>query len=57
MDGIASAKAKGVCKGRKRQVMPAEVKALREQGLGASAIARQLGCSRKTIYRALEVET
>ena len=29
MEGIASAKAKGVYKGRKRQVMPADVKALR----------------------------
>jgi DNA invertase Pin-like site-specific DNA recombinase len=53
MEGIASAKAKGVYKGRKRQVMPADVGALREQGLGASAIARKLGCSRKTVYRAL----
>ena len=49
----ASAKAEGAYKGRKRQIAPADVKALRAQGLGASAIARQLGCSRKTIYRAL----
>ena len=56
MEGIANAKAGGVYKGRQRQVAPADVRALREQGLGASAIARQLGCSRKTIYRALEVE-
>ena len=53
MEGIAKARAGGVYKGRQRQVALGEVRALREQGLGASAIARQLGCSRKTVYRAL----
>jgi len=55
MEGIASAKAKGVYKGRRRRVVPADVRTLRGQGMGASAIARQLGCSRKTVNRAIEI--
>jgi DNA invertase Pin-like site-specific DNA recombinase len=53
MEGIAKAKAGGVYKGRLRQIATAEVHALRDQGMGASAIARRLGCSRKTVYRAI----
>jgi DNA invertase Pin-like site-specific DNA recombinase len=57
MEGIAKAKAEGAYKGRRRQVAPSDVKALRAQGVGASAIARQLGCSRKTVYRAIALQS
>jgi DNA invertase Pin-like site-specific DNA recombinase len=52
-EGIARAKAAGAYKGRKRTVTADEVRALRDLGLGPSAIARKLGCGRSTVYRAL----
>ena len=54
MEGVAKAKLAGKYKGRKRKTGAVEVKALRDQGMGASAIARALGCSRRTVYRAIE---
>lgn len=55
MDGIAKAKERGVYKGRKPAIDPAEVKRLRdEEGLGASAIAKHLGIGRTSVYRVLE---
>jgi DNA invertase Pin-like site-specific DNA recombinase len=54
MEGIAKAKAKGVYKGRKPSVDTAAVKRLAAAGLGASAIAKQLGIGRASVYRALE---
>ena len=54
MEGIAQAKAKGVYKGRKRSIDPAEVRRLKEQErLGATAIAERLGIGRASVYRAL----
>lgn len=54
MDGIAKAKERGVYKGRKPAIDPVEVKRLRdEEGLGASAIAKQLGIGRTSVYRVL----
>jgi DNA invertase Pin-like site-specific DNA recombinase len=53
-EGIAQAKAKGVYKGRKRSIDPAEVRRLKEQErLGATAIAERLGIGRASVYRAL----
>lgn len=53
-DGIAKAKAEGRYKGRPASIDPAEVAALKEQGLGASAIARKLGIGRASVYRTLQ---
>jgi DNA invertase Pin-like site-specific DNA recombinase len=54
-EGIAKAKAEGKYKGRKptAKAQADEVKALREQGLGASAIAKRLGIGRASVYRCL----
>ena len=40
-------------KGRKPSVNVARVKELRDSGLGASAIAKELGIGRASVYRAL----
>ena len=54
LEGIAAAKARGVYKGRRPQIDPAEVRRLREgEGLGPSAIARRLGIGRASVYRLL----
>lgn len=53
MEGIARAKAAGVYKGRKPTVDRAAVRQLRREGLGASAIAKQLKIGRASVYRAL----
>ena len=53
MEGIAKAKAKGVYKGRKPSIDSAEVARLREDGLGASEIAKKLGIGRASVYRVL----
>ena len=55
MEGILKAKEKGVYKGRKPSVDVQKVKELRDSGLGASAIAKELGIGRASVYRALEV--
>ena len=54
LEGIKAAKAKGIYKGRKPSIDPAEVRRLREEeGLGPSAIARRLGIGRASVYRVL----
>src|SRR5919202_702302 len=55
-DIVHAAKAKGVYKGRKPSIDPAEVRRLREaEGLGPSAIARRLGIGRTSVYRVLGI--
>lgn len=55
MEGIAAAKARGVYRGRKPSIDPAEVWRLyTTEKMGATAIARQLGIGRASVYRALE---
>jgi DNA invertase Pin-like site-specific DNA recombinase len=54
LEGIADAKARGVYQGRKPSIDPAQVKALRAQGMGASGIAKALKIGRASVYRALE---
>ena len=56
MEGIAKAKARGVYKGRKRSVDVEKVRALKAAGLGAVAIARELGIGRASVYRALAAD-
>lgn len=53
MEGIAKAKAAGVYRGRKPTVDVAEVRSLRDRGLGGSEIAKRLGIGRASVYRAL----
>src|SRR4029077_12305617 len=54
MEGIANAKAKGVYKGRKPSIDPAEVRRLWvEEKLGATAIVARLGIGRASVYRVL----
>ena len=54
LEGIRAAKAKGIYKGRRPSIDPAEVRRLRDtEGLGASAIARRLGIGRASVYRVL----
>src|SRR4051812_9560042 len=54
MEGIAKAKARGVYQGRKASIDTAKVKALKAEGMGASAIAKALKIGRASVYRALE---
>jgi DNA invertase Pin-like site-specific DNA recombinase len=53
MEGIAKAKERGVYTGRKPTIDPAEVQALKDEGLGATAIAKKLGIGRASVYRIL----
>lgn len=53
-DGIAKAKTKGIYKGRPPKLPKDRVRELDEQGLGATAIAKELGISRASVYRLLK---
>ncbi len=57
LEGIAKAKAAGVYKGRRPSVDVSEVRALKEKGIGPSAIAKTLGIGRASVYRALSEQT
>lgn len=54
MEGIARAKAAGIYKGRKPSVDVARVRELKDSGMGAAAIAKQVGIARASVYRALK---
>ncbi len=54
MEGIAKAKERGVYKGRKPSVDVGRVKELRDSGMGASAIAKEMEIGRASVYRALQ---
>src|SRR5829696_6765852 len=51
---IAKAKANGVYKGRKPTVPVEQVRAMHHDGVGPSAIARELGISRMSVHRVLK---
>lgn len=51
--GIDKARAEGVYKGRPVTLDHQRIAALHADGLGASEIARQVGCSRGAVYKAL----
>ena len=53
-EGRIQAKAKGVKFGRKRRVDRQKVSALRAEGIGATAIAKQLNIGRSTVYKILK---
>lgn len=56
-EGIAKAKARGIYKGRPKSICPDKVMSLHEQGLGPSKIAKEMGISRVSVYRALKQQT
>ena len=52
--GIEAAKAKGgIYKGRPPSIQPEDVRQLRDQGLGATEIAKRLKIGRASVYRVL----
>jgi len=51
MEGIEKAKAEGRYKGRPRSINGEEIRALLSAGLGATAVAKQLGVGRASVYR------
>ena len=53
-EGIARAKEKGVYKGRRSKIDVDQIKALKSEGLGATAIAKQLNIHRDSVYRLLK---
>jgi DNA invertase Pin-like site-specific DNA recombinase len=56
MEGIAKAKAAGIYKGRKPSIDARAVRKLRDEGLGAAAIAKRLKIGRASVYRLLSAE-
>ena len=53
-EGRIEAKAKGVKFGRKRTIDRKKLRALHDQGVGATDIARQMGIGRSTVYKLLK---
>jgi DNA invertase Pin-like site-specific DNA recombinase len=53
-EGRLEAKAKGIKFGRKRTVDRETIISMKEQGIGASKIARNLGIGRSTVYKTLK---
>ena len=53
MEGVAKAKAAGKYRGRPSSIQPDAVRELRQQGLGATEIAKRLNIARASVYRAL----
>ena len=56
MEGIVKAKAKGVYKGGKKRIDVAEIRRLKNEGFGATKIARELNIHRDSVYRLLKEE-
>ena len=54
LDGIKKAKENNVYKGRKQQIDVEKIKALKSEGLGVTAIARQMNIHRDSVYRLLK---
>ena len=54
MEGINKRKAAGLYLGRKASIDIQKVRELKESGLGASAIAKELGIGRASVYRVLK---
>lgn len=54
IEGIANAKAKGVYKGRPRQINREEIRAMRKAGLSAIEISNRLQIARAHVYRCLK---
>ena len=52
LEGIANAKARGVYKGRPVSIDISRIRQMKADGIGPSAIAKQLGIGRASVYRA-----
>jgi DNA invertase Pin-like site-specific DNA recombinase len=52
--GIAKAKAEGVYKGRPAKIDHERIKQLKAQGVGATEIAKTVGCKRAFVYKVLK---
>lgn len=52
-EGIERAKADGVYRGGRQRIDRSRIKALNATGMGATAIAKAVGCSRMQVYRVL----
>ena len=52
-EGRIEAKAKGIKFGRKRSINRESVRSLNAEGIGATAISRQLKIGRSTVYKIL----
>ena len=52
--GIKIAKEKGKFKGRVAKIDAKQIKRLKDEGLGASEIARQMNIERTSVYRLLK---
>jgi DNA invertase Pin-like site-specific DNA recombinase len=55
-EGIAKAKRAGIYKGGVKRIDRGQIKTLAKHGGGPSAIAREMGVSRRQVYRILEEE-
>ena len=53
-EGIEKAKQQGRYTGRKATIDPNKVHEMRGSGMGATAIAKELGIGRASVYRILE---
>ena len=53
MEGIKKAKEKGLYKGRKKSIDVDQVRKLNDEGMGATAISKLMGISRKSVYNSL----
>jgi len=53
MEGIEKAKQKGVYTGRKRSIDPDEIRRLKDEGMGATEIAKRMKIGRASVYRLL----
>jgi DNA invertase Pin-like site-specific DNA recombinase len=53
LEGIADAKARGIYKGRKATINPAQIKQMKVEGMGPSTTAETLKIGRALVYRAL----
>ena len=56
LDGIKKAKENNVYTGRKQQIDVEKIKSLKQEGLGATAIAKEMGIHRDSVYRLLKEE-
>ena len=52
--GILRAKAEGVYRGRPSSLDHDKIKELRASGMGATAISKELGCSRGAVYKVMK---
>jgi DNA invertase Pin-like site-specific DNA recombinase len=57
LEGIATAKARGVYKGRKPAIDASAVRRLMGEGIGGAEVARRLSISRASVYRLLSAKT